>query len=586
MKLPQKPSHRRALSSRLYAGVACIVEFSFDPLLLFSLARSRLCLYYVLSVVAQLTAQLTSLHEQHETAIRETHDLQASVELAHEKHAVHIADLHAQLKERHAAILKLKHSLVEVIDENKAHKQLLMDQETQFQQKLAQTVKEMSMAQIAQYNADKLQVVTQLRTVYEEKITAYQRDLEVLGHQKVEAEARQVDAELRAQAALHDTLALRAKNSELERRLAEAEAALLVERSRPDRNEARNQQIVTAMKEAYRRKEMEFDAMVGVKIVLVQEMKAYRDLLEGEEQRLGIVNYTTVGAAALGLSPLAESHAASSSFSSSSSSSSSSAAAASASSGKRRRVTSASSSSAAAAASAISTDASSVRLLYDDDLRPLVLTAIDLDGHFVRLRNTTNAAVMLNEWQLTNSKRTHVFNFPSQRQLGSGESVTVWCGTRQQHARLRHHVTRSFSSSSSFATASTASSAASAASASIASSSSSRVDSSYVQLVESETATTTATTTNTPTRTSVKGKGQSRATPAATPATPISTTSTSMAVESESSLHLGLTVSPHTRRLLMGDTSGDLFWGVDAMSLFDRDHGDRIQVNNALPHLW
>ena len=214
---------------------------------------------------------------------------------------------------------------------------------------------------------------------------------------------------------------------------------------------ARSQRVIATMKEAYRRKETEFELLMDVKISLAQDIKTLRDLLADEERRLGIVVEEPVGGAASASSASTtvttsiRSHESSSSSSSSSSRVSASMLTASlesneSSSSRKKRKTSGDKQQASASSSS-SSSSGGLLSMFGSSSAPaadaIIISQIDLEGYYVRLRNTSTDEVSLDGWALTNESQSFRYDFGADQTLRSGESLTLWCGTPDEYAALQ-----------------------------------------------------------------------------------------------------------------------------------------------------
>src|SRR5688572_9967654 len=74
----------------------------------------------------------------------------------------------------------------------------------------------------------------------------------------------------------------------LANRIAELEELLKAERLKPSKVVAEKNDVIRRIKAAFKRKDAEFDELMDVKIALAMEIKAYRAMLDREEERLGL----------------------------------------------------------------------------------------------------------------------------------------------------------------------------------------------------------------------------------------------------------------------------------------------------------
>jgi hypothetical protein len=197
------------------------------------------------------------------------------------------------------------------------------------------------------------------------------------------------------------------------------------------------------MKEAYRRKETEFEMLLDVKISLAQDIKTLRDMLAAEERRLGIAVQETSGSSSSTTTTTASTAYSMSSTSSVSAHMSQSVSQ----SGRKKRKA--------------DSGGAAVDLFGSKrgDTAPIIISQIDLEGYYVRLRNTSTdssmiffpfqhsllvrfsfviwATVSLAGWSLSNENQTFKYEFGDDQQLASGESLTLWCGTPAEYEYLQ-----------------------------------------------------------------------------------------------------------------------------------------------------
>jgi hypothetical protein len=174
---------------------------------------------------------------------------------------------------------------------------------------------------------------------------------------------------------------------------------------------------IILVSDAYRRKEADFDVLMGIKIGLAQELQAYTNLLEMEEQRLGIRPKSSTASTITPIKLTASTSAELSSELSIESATSSSGQLV-----KKRKldVASVSASVTASTASLSTPTAASAAALKSSahlisspssDQRSnaaLILAHVDLEGRVARLRNTTIEPSMLSLLSLSLSRADHV----------------------------------------------------------------------------------------------------------------------------------------------------------------------------------
>ena len=119
------------------------------------------------------------------------------------------------------------------------------------------------------------------------------------------------------------------------------------------------------MKETYRKKEIEFDQLMDVKVALSIELKSYNDLLVKEETRLGITATPS----------------------------------------KKRKLASS--------------------MADEENASPFMITSADLERHVVAIRNTTTENVSTSGWKLTNVNNKPSFELPK-HVISAGQTFYVY----------------------------------------------------------------------------------------------------------------------------------------------------------------
>ena len=140
-----------------------------------------------------------------------------------------------------------------------------------------------------QYENDKAEALAVMKTTFDEKLLGYRTRLEELGHELEQeksnhkAAARALDKENR------NVVSLLSELKQAQTALAAAEQALANERANPElaRQLADKQETIRRLKVSFKRKDLEFDELMDVKIMLDLEIKAYRTLLDQEDLRVG-----------------------------------------------------------------------------------------------------------------------------------------------------------------------------------------------------------------------------------------------------------------------------------------------------------
>ncbi len=140
----------------------------------------------------------------------------------------------------------------------------------------------------------------------------------------------------------------------------------------------------SSLREMYRKKAEQFDAVLDDKITLAKEIKAYRALLENEETRLGYAAAQAARAAGAHV-PASKSAAIPAS---------------------RSSVTKTSSS------TTTSTSTSTTSTSRADTTNSMLITGIDFDGTFIKLRNGSTDDVPLKDWSIKTRRRRYEFRFP------------------------------------------------------------------------------------------------------------------------------------------------------------------------------
>eukprot|EP00479_Gromia_sphaerica_P008150 TRINITY_DN2998_c0_g1_i1.p1 TRINITY_DN2998_c0_g1~~TRINITY_DN2998_c0_g1_i1.p1 ORF type:complete len:195 (-),score=36.66 TRINITY_DN2998_c0_g1_i1:146-730(-) len=138
------------------------------------------------------------------------------------------------------------------------------------------------------------------------------------------------------------------------------------------------------MKDAYKRKEQEFDSLMDLKIALSMEIKAYRMMLDSEEKRLGIATERS---------------------------------------NKRKRRDH--SGNYDQSPSQSSSMGEGERKESPQRGPSLLISSVDIDSGSVCVRNCLTREIMLRGYTLTNGNGRNKFNFPDDFTLSPGSSVKV-----------------------------------------------------------------------------------------------------------------------------------------------------------------
>jgi len=244
--------------------------------------------------------------------------------------------------------------------------------EDELRAELSEQLTEIIAKRQQEWEEDKGDALAELKAIYDEKIQAYRDHLERAGHELEMAKAQREQAVQEAEENKTLREEFEATRTTLKNRIVELEEAVKSERSRPSRELAEKIEIIRRLKAAFKRKDEEFDQLMDVKIALAMEIKAYRQLLEKEEQRLG---YKSPGAGS-----------------------------------KRRR-----------------TGGSSFTESHTDDAT-LRFSGIDVHGRYITIRNESTEDTALEGWTLRSSARGTQLELPADLVLSAGQSLTIWTG--------------------------------------------------------------------------------------------------------------------------------------------------------------
>ena len=244
----------------------------------------------------------------------------------------------------------------------------------EFETKLLNGISKALAEQESAYEKEKEEVMNELQLVHHEQIVLYQKDLETIGHEKAHFEADVGRLETLVSTTQKELKETKEKFKQVELSLSESALALKSELEKQTRENIRTAKMFQKMKETYRQKEIEFDQLMDLKIMLAQELKMYNDLLVREETRLGIITPS-----------------------------------------KKRKLNSATS-----LGSGVDTSGS-----------PFILSGVNLDNHCITIRNQTLEEIDTAGWKLTNSKNDPTFALPSYK-IASGKSFQVWAVKKDQ----------------------------------------------------------------------------------------------------------------------------------------------------------
>jgi len=248
-----------------------------------------------------------------------------------------------------------------------------------------------------EWEEEKNDGLAQLKEIYDEKIAAYRDHLARAGHELEILKAQKLAAVSEAEKVKTSFEEFQAVKTTMKKRIEELEEAVKSEKARPARQLAEKNEIIRHLKAAFKRKDEEFDALMDVKIALAMEIKAYRQMLEKEESRLGYKSPTSRKKRKLTEEPdeeAVEAVAASSSFSSSSS-----------------------------GFAAVQAEA------------PLRFSGMDVHGKYLTIRNNSTEDQQLTGWYIRAQSTGLELKLP-EITLKTGSSITIW--TSEEH-REKHN---------------------------------------------------------------------------------------------------------------------------------------------------
>lgn len=140
------------------------------------------------------------------------------------------------------------------------------------------------------YEQEKAEAIAQLKLAYDEKLLGYRSTLESVGHELEQEKVNHRRIHALYNTAQQELAEYESDHAALTQRIEQLESALQAEKANPEllRVIQEKQAIIQRIKASFKRKDAEFDELMDVKIMLDMEIKAYRNLLEGEELRLGM----------------------------------------------------------------------------------------------------------------------------------------------------------------------------------------------------------------------------------------------------------------------------------------------------------
>lgn len=243
----------------------------------------------------------------------------------------------------------------------------------EFHKQMAQALTERQLA----FEQEKNDGFAQLKALYDDKMSGFRTELEIVGHEiemersntkKAQAELNKFRTHNQELLALRDSLATR---------IAELEEMLRQERSKPNARITEKNEIIRKLKDAFKRKDTEFEELMDVKIALAMELRAYRQMLEHEEDRLGYK------------SPL-----------------------------KKRKTMHRPTPSSMGETKDSSTSDS-------DKSAGLLISGSDIEGKFIQIRNGSTETVSLAGWKLRSRQKQREYVFPTSAKLRPGAAYCV-----------------------------------------------------------------------------------------------------------------------------------------------------------------
>jgi len=248
-----------------------------------------------------------------------------------------------------------------------------------------------------EWEEEKNDGLAQLKEIYDEKIAAYRDHLARAGHELEILKAQKLAAVSEAEKVKTSFEEFQAIKTTMKKRIEELEEAVKSEKARPARQLAEKNEIIRHLKAAFKRKDEEFDALMDVKIALAMEIKAYRQMLEKEENRLGYKSPTSR---------------------------------------KKRKLTEEAEDEAAAVAVASSSfSSSSSGFAAVQAEAPLRFSGMDVHGKYLTIRNNSTEDQQLAGWYVRAQLTGNELKLP-EITLKTGSSITIW--TSEEH-REKHN---------------------------------------------------------------------------------------------------------------------------------------------------
>ncbi|XP_004615011.2 lamin-B2 [Sorex araneus] len=284
-----------------------------------------------------------------------------------------------------------------------------------------------------EYDFKVAQALEELRGQHDEQVRLYRQELEQTYQAKLEqaklssdqndkaasaAREELKEARMRLESLSYQLSGLQKQASASEDRIRELEAAMAGERDKFRKMLDAKEREMTELRDVMQKQLAEYQELLDVKLALDMEINAYRKLLEGEEERLKLSPSPS--------SRVTISRATSSSGGSVSVSSGRGGR------GKRKRleVESASGSSSGLGSASSSPGAGGFQVAQQASASGSVsIDELDLDGRFVRLKNSSDQDQSLGNWRIRRQGADGeeiAYKFTPKYVLRAGQTVTVW----------------------------------------------------------------------------------------------------------------------------------------------------------------